>query len=50
MVIKKIEFLSDVKEKSIEKFTVYMEATMFKDVLGSDGRADEVMALVNANK
>ena len=31
MVIKKIEFLSDVKEKSIEKFTVYMEATMFND-------------------
>ena len=31
MVIKKIEFLSDVKEKSIEKFTVYMDATMFND-------------------
>ena len=29
MVIKKIEFLSDVKEKSIEKFTVYMDSTMF---------------------
>ena len=31
MVIKKIEFLSDVKEKSIEKFTVYMDSTMFND-------------------
>ena len=47
MVIKKIEFLSDVKEKSIEKFTVYMEATMFNDaqltdlettLKGSDGK------------
>ncbi len=36
MVIKKIEFLSDVKEKSIEKFTVYMEATMFNDVQLTD--------------
>ena len=47
MVIKKIEFLSDAKEKSIEKFTVYMEATMFNDaqltdlettLKGSDGK------------
>ncbi|MCI7508965.1 MAG: DNA polymerase III subunit alpha [Prevotella sp.] len=47
MVINKIEFLSDVKEKSIEKFTVYMEATMFNDaqltdlettLKGSDGK------------
>ncbi len=47
MVIKKIEFLSDVKEKSIEKFTVYMEVTMFNDaqltdlettLKGSDGK------------
>ncbi|MBU9897111.1 DNA polymerase III subunit alpha [Prevotella stercorea] len=36
MVIKKIEFLSDVKEKSIEKFTVYMEATMFNDAQLTD--------------
>ena len=36
MVIKKIEFLSDVKEKSIEKFTVYMDATMFNDALLTD--------------
>lgn len=36
MVIKKIEFLSDVKEKSIEKFTVYMEATMFNDAQITD--------------
>ena len=36
MVIKKIEFLSDVKEKSIEKFTVYMDATMFNDAQLTD--------------
>ena len=36
MVIKKIEFLSDVKEKSIEKFTVYMEASMFNDAQITD--------------
>ena len=36
MVIKKIEFLSDVKEKSIEKFTVYMEASMFNDAQLTD--------------
>ena len=36
MVIKKIEVLSDVKEKSIEKFTVYMEATMFNDAQLTD--------------
>lgn len=36
MVIKKIEFLSDVKEKSIEKFTVYMDSTMFNDALLTD--------------
>ena len=36
MVIKKIEFLSDVKEKSIEKFTVYIEATMFNDAQLTD--------------
>lgn len=36
MVIKKIEFLSDVKEKSIEKFTVYMDSTMFKDAQLTD--------------
>ena len=36
MVIKKIEFLSDVKEKSIEKFTVYMESSMFNDAQLTD--------------
>ena len=36
MVIKKIEFLSDVKEKSIEKFTVYLDATMFNDAQLTD--------------
>ena len=36
MVIKKIEFLSDVKEKSVEKFTVYMDATMFNDAQLTD--------------
>lgn len=36
MVIKKIEFLSDVKEKSIEKFTVYMDSTMFNDAQLTD--------------
>lgn len=36
MVIKKIEFLSDVKEKSIEKFTIYMDATMFNDAQLTD--------------
>ena len=36
MVIKKIEFLSDVKEKSIEKFTIYMEASMFNDAQLTD--------------
>ena len=36
MVIKKIEFLSDVKEKSIEKFTVYMDATIFNDAQLTD--------------
>ena len=36
MVIKKIEFLSDVKETSIEKFTVYMDATMFNDAQLTD--------------
>ena len=36
MVIKKIEFLCDVKEKSIEKFTVYMDATMFNDAQLTD--------------
>ena len=36
MVIKKIEFLSDVKEKSIEKFTVYMDTTMFNDAQLTD--------------
>lgn len=36
MMIKKIEFLSDVKEKSIEKFTVYMEASMFNDAQLTD--------------
>ena len=36
MVIKKIEFLSDVKEKSIEKFTVYMDAMMFNDAQLTD--------------
>lgn len=36
MVIKKIEFLSDVKEKSIEKFTVYMDSTIFNDAQLTD--------------
>ena len=36
MVIKNIEFLSDVKEKSIEKFTIYMEASMFNDTQLTD--------------
>ena len=31
MVIKKIEFLSDVKDKSIDKLTIYIDSTLFKD-------------------
>ena len=31
LVIKRIEFLSDVKDKSIEKFTVYLDSTIFSD-------------------
>ncbi len=31
LVIKKIEFLSDVKDKSIDKFTIYIDSTMFRD-------------------
>ena len=30
-VVKKIEFLSDVKEKNINKFTIYVDSEMFKD-------------------
>ena len=31
LVIKKIEFLSDVKDKSIDKFTIYIDSSLFKD-------------------
>ena len=31
LVIKKIEFLSDVKDKSIDKLTIYIDSTLFKD-------------------
>ena len=31
LVIKKIEFLSDVKDKSIDKFTIYIDSTLFAD-------------------
>ena len=36
MVIKKIEFLTDVKDKSIDKFTIYIDSTMFKEAAMTD--------------
>lgn len=36
LVIKKIEFLSDVKDKSIEKFTIYIDSTLFADSCMTD--------------
>ena len=36
LVIKKIEFLSDVKDKSIDKFTIYVDSTLFADSCMTD--------------
>ena len=36
LVIKKIEFLSDVKDKEIERFTIYIDSTMFGDARLTD--------------
>ena len=36
LVIKKIEFLSDVKDKSIDKFTIYIDSSIFKDARMTD--------------
>ena len=36
LVIKKIEFLSDVKDKSIDKFTIYIDSTLFADSCMTD--------------
>ena len=36
LVIKKIEFLSDVKDKSIDKLTIYIDSTIFKDASITD--------------
>ena len=36
LVIKKIEFLSDVKDKSIDKFTIYIDSSMFGDARMTD--------------
>ena len=36
LVIKKIEFLSDVKDKSIDKFTIYIDSTLFADTCMTD--------------
>ena len=36
MVIKKIEFLTDVKDKSIDKLTIYIDSTMFKEAAMTD--------------
>ena len=36
LVIKKIEFLTDVKDKSIDKFTIYVDSTMFKEAAMTD--------------
>ena len=36
LVIKKIEFLSDVKDKSIDKFTIYIDSTFFADSCMTD--------------
>ena len=36
LVIKKIEFLTDVKDKSIDKFTIYIDSTMFKEAAMTD--------------
>ena len=35
-MIKKIEFLTDVKDKSIDKFTIYIDSTMFKEAAMTD--------------
>lgn len=36
LVIKKIEFLTDVKDKSIDKFTIYIDSTIFKEAAMTD--------------
>ena len=36
LVIKKIEFLSDVKDNSIDKFTIYIDSTLFADSCMTD--------------
>ena len=36
LVIKKIEFLSDVKDNSIDKFTIYVDSTLFADSCMTD--------------
>lgn len=36
LVIKKIEFLSDVKDKLIDKFTIYIDSTLFADSCMTD--------------
>lgn len=36
LVIKKIEFLSDVKDKSIDRFTIYIDSTLFADSCMTD--------------
>ena len=36
LVIRKIEFLSDVKDKSIDKFTIYIDSTLFADSCMTD--------------
>ena len=36
LVIKKIEFLSDVKDKSIDKFTIYIDSTLFANSCMTD--------------
>ncbi len=36
LVIKKIEFLTDVKDKAIDKFTIYIDSTMFKESAMTD--------------
>ena len=45
LVIKKIEFLSDVKDKSIDKFTIYIDSTMFKD-----SRMTDLETVLRGNK
>ena len=45
LVIKKIEFLSDVKDKSIDKFTIYIDSTMFRD-----SRMTDLETMLRSNK